>query len=359
MTGVGLFGTGFMGRAHARAWQTARALLDGDDRPRLEAVVGRPSQRRDRLAAAYDVPRITDDWRSVIDDTSVDLVDICNENHRHAEIAIASALAGKSFICEKPLAATPAEAADVVRATMRSGVVGLCAFNYRFFPAVRRMHDMIATGDIGTPARFRGRFVLGRRREDQAGHDWRGDPATGGGVVGDLLSHHIDLARHLVGEVSHVTALTRTPAADTYAAEDTALVILEFDNGAIGSLEATRRSAAHVVTSEIEIDGDEGALEFRVDRLNELRVGRHGVMSHVDVTSPGDPYLEHWWGHGHALGWGDSFVHEVLDFVDASAGRPHIGASVLDGYRTAVIVAAIHRSAASGARAEVSFEVME
>lgn len=357
MTGVGLFGTGFMGRAHARAWHTARTMLAGDDRPHIAAVVGRPSLRREQLAAAYDVPCITHDWRSVVDDTSIGLVDICNENHRHAEVAIASALAGKSFICEKPLAATPSEAADVARATIRSGAIGLCAFNYRFFPAVRRMHDMIGTGGIGTPLRFRGRFVLGRRGDDQAGHDWRGDPATGGGVVGDLLSHHIDLARHLVGEISHVTALTRTSGA--HAAEDTALVILEFENGAVGSLEATRRSAAHVVTSEIEIDGDEGALEFRVDRLNELRVGRDGVTSCVDVTSPGDPYLEHWWGHGHALGWGDSFVHEVLDFIAASAGRPHVGASVLDGYRAAAIVAAIHRSAESGARAEVSFEVIE
>jgi len=264
---VALIGAGFMGKAHslayvampmffhpAPAYPVRKTIVDVNDEVAAEAAI------------RFGFEKSTGNWQSVIDDPEIDIIDIATPNHLHAEIAIAAAAAGKHIISEKPLARNGAEAKTMYDAVKNAGIVHMVAFNYRRTPAVALAKKYIEEGAIGDILNFRGTYLQDWSADPDGPLSWRFQKAiAGSGSLGDIGTHVVDMARYLCGEISQVntqlkTWVTSRPVqsgtvdklgtgaknADAPRAavdvDDEVLSLLEFENGAIGSLEATRNA---------------------------------------------------------------------------------------------------------------------
>jgi len=335
--------------------------------PRLEVVAGRDEQRRNDFAQSFGVARTTDDWRAVVEDPAVGIFDNSAPNDLHEAPTIAAIAAGKHVICEKPLGRTGSEALRIWQAAQRAGVVHMCAFNYRFVPAIRKLKELITSGTLGRPLHFRARYLQDWLTDPAAPATWRLDANyAGSGAVGDLGSHIADLARYLIGEVEEVAGATATFFGErpggSVTVDDAFAATVRFDNGTIGTLEASRVAHGHVNDLTLEVNGTKGSARFSLERLNELEVDAPGSADQrgfrrVLVTGRDDTLLDPWWPPGHVLGWEHTFVHELHHFLSAIAAResvrPH-GADFEDGYRAALICDAVLHSAATGQVAKIS-----
>jgi predicted dehydrogenase len=354
--GVGMLGYAFMGKAHSNAFRKiAYMTWPPPLEPRLVGICGRNTEAVEEAAERYGYDYATDDWRRLVADEAIGLFDNGGPNALHAEPTIQAAQAGKHVLCEKPLGRDAGESFEIWRAVEETGVKHLCAFNYRFVPAVRLAREMIEAGELGEVRHFRGRY-LQDWGDDPSLDTWRFDPdAAGSGALGDLMAHVVDLARFLNGEVDSVQGFTHTflPGRRVDDAAEAAVV---FENGSVGTLESTRFAHGRRNALQWEINGTKGSLAFDMERLNELQVFRadgdraRGFRT-VLVSESNHPFWEHWWPPGHIIGWGETFVHEIHHLLAAIADdgevAPH-GATFEDGYRCDEVVEAILRSAESG-----------
>jgi predicted dehydrogenase len=365
--GVGMLGYAFMGKAHSNAFRKITYMTWPPPLvPRLELISGRDEQAVQEAAQRYGYARWTTDWREVVEDESIGLFDNGGPNAVHAEPTIAAAKAGKHVVCEKPLGRTADESLEIWRAVAATGVKHMCAFNYRFVPAVRLARELIDAGDLGELRHFRGRYL----------QDWGDDPSldtwrfsadeAGSGALGDLAAHVVDLARYLVGEIASVSGLVKTFLPGRQV-DDAVEAAVEFENGAVGTLESTRLALGRRNAFQWEINGAKASLAFDMERLNELQVFRadgdraRGFRT-VLVSEADHPFWEHWWPPGHIIGWGETFVHELHHLLSAIAEdgdvAPH-GATFEDGYRAAEVCDALIRSSESGRRETLSFRSLE
>jgi predicted dehydrogenase len=351
--GVGLLGYAFMGRAHANGYKKlAYMAWPAPLRPRLVSIAGRDEAAVSEAAARYGFERYVTDWHELVDDENVQLFDNGGPNDLHAEPTIAAAEAGKHVFCEKPLGRNADESYDMWQRVAATSVKNMVAFNYRFVPAVRLAREMLEAGELGDVLHFRGRYLQewGTTTADA----WRfHKDAAGSGALGDLGAHVIDLARYLVGEIATVSASAAT-FMEGREVDDAFESVVEFDNRALGTIEASRFAAGRKNAFSWEINGTKGSLAFDLERLNELQhsEGTKGFRT-ILVTEPEHPFWEWWWPPGHIIGWEHTFVHEIHHLLAAIAGdgevAPH-GATFEDGYRAAEVCDAILRSAASGKR---------
>jgi len=365
MIGVGMLGYGFMGRAHSDALhRLAYTAWPPPADTQLVAICGRDRAAVQEAAARYGYGRAVTDWRELVEDPQVQLFDNVGPNSLHAEPTIAAAQAGKHVICEKPLARDAAESHEVWRAVEATGVKHLCAFNYRFVPAVRLARQIIESGELGEIHHFRGRYLQEWLLDPAAPPTWRLDrDQAGSGALGDLGAHVIDQARYLVGEISAVSARLRTFVGERggtpVTVDDAFEAVVEFSGGAVGTLEATRFAGGRKNQLTWEINGSRGSLAFDLLRLNELLVstGTAGFTTRL-VTEPDDPFWSFWWPAGHVIGWDQTFVHELHHMLEAIVEDrpigPH-GATFEDGYRAAEVCDAIVRSHESGSREVVDY----
>jgi predicted dehydrogenase len=370
--GVGMLGYGFMGKAHSNAYKTlAYMTWPPPLMPELVAIAGRNEEAVAGAARRYGFSDHVTDWRKLVEDPRIGVFDNSGPNNFHAEPTIAAAEAGKHVICEKPLGRTADEAYETWQRVSAAGVKAMCAFNYRFVPAVRLARQIIESGDLGEIFHFRGRYLQEWIIDADVPMVWRLDKnVAGSGALGDLGAHVIDLARYLVGEIDAVSASTRTFVKDreggAVTVDDAVESVVDFANGAVGTIEATRFASGRKNALEFEINGSKGSLSFSVERLNELEVhftnSSPGKLEQgfrtVLVSEADHPFWEHWWPQGHMLGWEHTFVHELHHFLaaireDTEIG-PH-GATFEDGYRAAEICDAMLRSAEQGARETVTY----
>jgi predicted dehydrogenase len=363
--GVGMLGYAFMGKAHSNAYKTlAYMTWPPPLMPHLVAIAGRNEEAVAEAARRYGFDEYKTDWRAVATDPRVELFDNAGPNNLHAEPTIAAAEAGKHVVCEKPLGRDAAESYETWQRVQATGVKHMCAFNYRFVPAVRLAYEMIKSGELGDLQHFRGSYL--QEWGTTEGDIWRFDKATAGsGALGDLGAHVIDLARYLVGEIATVSALTATfqPGRDV---DDAVESVVQFSNGAVGTIEASRFCQGRKNAFTWEINGSKGSIRFDLERLNELQVhlngskpGEHAQGFRTVLVSEADhPFWEHWWPQGHTIGWEHSFVHELHHLLtairDDTDVAPH-GATLEDGYRAAEICDAMLRSADQGSRETVAY----
>ncbi len=277
-----------------------------------------------------------------------------------------AARAGKHVFCEKPLAPTAEMSFQMWREAEAARVVHMCAFNYRFFPALQHAREVIHSGELGEIYHYRSNFLLSTSLDERRVKTWRDEKeAAGSGALGDLGSHHIDLSRYLLGaDPQHATGLTRVAVnrdarGSTIETDDLFAAILEYSNGTVGVLEASRVAGGHLTTSRIEIDGSKGSMQFSLHQLNELRIaGRDRSFRQVPVLRKDDPYVANWFPPGHPLGWVDSFSHEAMHLLGAIAGLHEVGptgATFRDGYYCAEIVDAIAMSSRERCTVAVSY----
>ncbi|MBV9877288.1 MAG: Gfo/Idh/MocA family oxidoreductase [Verrucomicrobia bacterium] len=364
--GVGLLGYAFMGKAHSIGYRDVPVIAPpGVPWPRLISIFGRTESPLEEARSRFGWEKAVSDWRRLIDDEDVQLIDNAAPNQLHAEPTIAAAKAGKHVYCEKPLGTTIDDAFQMWSAAEYAGVRHMCAFNYRFIPALQLAREIIGSGEIGQIYHYRSNFLLSSALDGTRTKKWRDSGTSGGGALGDLGAHHIDLSRFLIGsEPRRVQAVMRivipeSETGETIETDDLFAAILEYENGCVGVLEASRVAGGHLVTSRIEIDGSKGSIQFSLHNLNELRIaGCDHAFKSVPVLRNGDPGQANWFPPGHPLGWVDTFSHEAVHLLGAIAGLHEvdpIGATFRDGYYCAEIVAAIERAAKTGAAAEVRY----
>lgn len=376
---VGLVGGGFMGKAHSLAYSAVNMFFwPSDFQPVKHSIAEATKELADHAATRFGFQHSTDNWRELVDNPDIDVIDIATPNNTHAEIAIAALEAGKHVICEKPLALTTNEAKDMVKAAHSSGLVNMVAFNYRRTPAVTLAKKYIEEGAIGDVLNFRGTYLQDWSADPNSPLSWRFQKSVAGsGAIGDILTHVLDMARDLVGEVDEVNALTQhiiterptqasgvdslgtvkggtdTPTAPVDV-EDEVLSLLKFANGAVGSVEATRNAWGRNNFLTFEIHGTEGSLYFNYENRDELQVcfrsdgdDRRGFRT--VYTGPAHP-------NGHALwpipalgiGYGETKIIEAHDLFQAIVTGEGVRPDFADGLQVALIDDAIQSSANSG-----------
>jgi predicted dehydrogenase len=252
--------------------------------------------------------------------SGIDLFINAGPNSTHTPASVDAANAGLAVFCEKPLASSAAEAYQLWKAVERTGVMNRCACMHRFIPAIQLARQMVQSGELGEIRHYRSTFLLNML--GPAGEvSWRfSRSASGHGALGDLGSHHIDVARFLVAEVAEVAALTKTWTQDPAGAvtdinDDAFIAVGTLANGATATFQASRAATAHSLTSLIDIDGTKGSLSWGMERLNELTLREPGTGPRVL------PVLQ----HGHPF---DGFcpagsrAHTRLDGTSASPTKP-------------------------------------
>lgn len=324
--GIGVVGYGMMARAHSYAYTAVPVLRPLPVRPRLVIISGRDGARVEGAARAYGFERATTDWREVVADPDVDIVDICTPPGTHAEIAAAAADARKAVICEKPLAVSYAQAVSAAGAVHRGGVLNAVGFNYRRLPALSLMKRMIDEGAVGDVRLWRGTWLSDEFVDPKIPFDWRFDRTMGGTTIADLGSHLLDLALWMVGGVDEVSGqsetFVRSRSSKQVTVDDASSALLRFESGARGVLEVARTAVRRPCDLTVEVNGDRGTLVFDYARLNELWLGDGtddpGVygMRRIRAEHPSHPYANSWWPIGQGVGYGASFVNHLGDLLE-------------------------------------------
>jgi len=376
--GVGMLGYAFMGKAHSNAFKTIPYMMNPPPAvPILVSVSGRDEKGVAAAAKRFGYQKYTTDWREQVNDPDIQLFDNGGPNDSHAEPCIAAAEAGKHVLCEKPLARTAEESKLMLDAVEKAGVKHMVAFNYRFVPAVRQIRNLIDSGALGQIYHWRAvylqEWIMPHYNEKKI---WRLDKeVAGSGAIGDLGAHIIDLAHYLVGDVKSISAYTKTfieerelpdgSGMGKVDVDDAFVAALEFQNGALGTLEATRFAGGRKNYNCFEINAEKGSIRFNLERMNELEVywvgekpketeGFHEVL----ITEGHHPWWEYWWPHGHIIGWEHTFIHEITHLLDSIVNDrevgPH-GATFVDGYKAAVICDAIVESAETRRQIDIKY----
>jgi len=359
---IALIGYGFMGKAHSNAWRQVRSFFDVPFEPVLKVICGRNQAELIKAADKFGWQEHSTSWEEVVAREDIDIVDICAPGDMHLPIALAAAASKKIIFCEKPLANTVAEAEQMLVAARSNNCIHMLCHNYRRVPAVALARELIAAGRIGEIYHYRGTYLQDWLVDPDFPRVWRLEKRrAGSGALGDLLSHSIDLARYLVGEITEVSGLLKTfiperplPQSRTMApveVDDAALSLVKFERGAVGSIEASRFATGRKNQNRFEINGSSGSIVFNLERMNELElyideVANSGFRT-IQVTGKGYPYMEGWWPRGHIIGYEHTFTHTVLDLLRAVAEGRLPTPNFEDGVRNQLVLDAVERAADS------------
>ena len=375
--GVGMLGYAFMGKAHANGMKKIPYMMYPPVAiPKLVAIAGRNADAVQEAARRYGFSKAYTDWQQMIDDPDVQVFDNCGPNNVHLAPNIAAAKAGKHIISEKPLGRNAAECKEMWDAVVKAGVKHQVAFNYRFVPAVRLVKDLISQGKLGKIYHFRASYLQEWIADPDFPMVWRLDAAqAGSGSLGDLGSHIIDLGRYLVGEPKSLMARTETFIPERKGADgkiekvtvdDAFQAIIEYQNGAVGTLEASRFCPGRKNYNTFEINAEHGSIRFNLESINELEVfwkdnpidkSTMGFTK-VLVSESYHPFWSNWWPQGHMIGWEHTFVHELNHFFDAIVNNKPVTPNAPDfedGYKNAVICDAILASAQDRKQVDVKY----
>lgn len=381
---VAIIGTKFMGKAHSNAWLNAPRFFDMGIKPVLKVACGQNEAELKAFAERWGWEETETDWRKVMERDDVDIVDISVPTYLHRDIAVAAAKAGKHIFCEKPFALNLDEAREMYEAAEAAGIVHYVNHNYRRCPAVMLAKRLIDEGKIGRIFHWRGAYL----------QDWIVDPefpltwhlraeTAGTGPHGDLNSHSIDLARFLVGDIKSVAAMMTTfikerplpgAGAATFSAgsgestemgqvtvDDASFMVAEFENGALGTFEASRFAPGRKNYNYFEIYGSNGSIVFNLERMNELQLFlrddpayAQGFRTIIATEGGQHEYVANWWPPGHIIGYEHEFHHAVVDFMKAIETGGEIRPNFYDGVKEVEVLQAGVQSAQSGERVAIA-----
>lgn len=295
---VGLVGGGGIVDAHIRGY---RAYADAIKVVAVADVVTETAQRR---AAELDATPYTD-FRQMINEADLDAVDICLPHYLHAEAIVAAAEAGKHILCEKPLCLTVEQAELVQRAVTKAGVTLMCAHNQLYLPAVTKAKQLLDDGVLGTVYEVRVTDSFYNDFDPQ-NMGWRASAATsGGGELMDTGYHPTYLMLHFAGgSPVDATALLSRHRLHFMEGEDSAQVLVRFDNGVVGQLVTTWAYDPPPGTERFAIVGERGSM--RSDGVSLLLTLRESGSETFDFEAV------------------DSFAVEIGAFADClrSGTRP-------------------------------------
>jgi predicted dehydrogenase len=293
------------------------------------------------------------EWKDIVDRDDIHAVIIATPNFLHPAIAIAAARAGKHVLCEKPIALNAADARTMAEEADEADVRHMTAFTYRFVPAMRYLHHLVQQGDLGQAHHYRscrlqdwGTRNLGWRQQRRL---------AGTGELGDMLSHRIDFAHHLIGPMRRLVGniMNLTPMRDGAPndTDDWAAIIAEFENGASGVLESSKlasgRNESWRSLDYVEINGSEATFEFTTGKWNELQHGKLGGPGLRPLEVPPEFYV--WPGSPRDPGVGDPLISfrydQAIEFVNAIREQRPCCVTFHDGIRAQAVMDAVVHSA--------------
>jgi predicted dehydrogenase len=282
---AGVVGTGFVGAVHVDALRRLGVEVVG--------VVGSTPER----AASKRLAPVVESYEALLADPTVDVVHLTTPNHLHHPQVKLALEAGKHVVCEKPLALTSVESAELLALARRAGVVHCTNFNLRFYPMVQEMRERVAAGEVGDVWDVHGGYLQDWLAEP-TDWNWRLEPEKGGTLraVGDIGSHWLDTAQFVtgrrvvelvadlsttipvrqrpVGEVETFAAATDVERVDArMATEDLAHILVRFEGGARGACVVSQVSIGRKNALRLEVDGSRGALAWDGERNDELWIG--------------------------------------------------------------------------------------
>jgi predicted dehydrogenase len=355
---IAMVGTGFIARAHSNAFHQVGHFFDVPFALRTKVVCGRDQSRLEAFARQWEWQETAAEWESVVGRPDIDIVDIAAPNALHAPIAIAAARAGKIVLCEKPLALSVAEAEAMEEAV--GNLPNLVWFNYRRVPAIALAKRFIDEGRLGQVFHYRSYYFNQSGVDASKAQSWRYKRAdAGSGAIGDLLSHSLDTARYLNGEIAELAASKHTffPGREV---DDAVQVMARFGNGSLGSFEASRFGVGRRNGNGFEIYGSKGSLRFDLEDMNRLRFfdateapavrGERNLL----VTGPDHPYSSVFWKPGHTIGYEHTFIATLGDFLQGLAKGEEVHPSFKDALSVQKLLERVEESAGSGQGVKVS-----
>lgn len=379
---VAIIGGGFMGKAHSNAWIQVDKFFDTAYKINLKVCVGNHTPVEE-FARRWGYEEVSYDWRQTVERSDIDIVDIVTPTYMHKEMAIAAVKAGKHVVCEKPFTLSYGDALEVCRAADVAGTVCYLNHNYRRVPAVALAKQLVDQGRLGTIYHWRGTYLQDWIIDPEFPVSWQlKENCAGGGPLYDLSSHALDLARFIIGEPEAVTAVNKTfiterPRAGEGATafssgkgnradqmekvevDDASFAIVEFANGALGTIESSRFANGRKNYNDFEIYGSKGALHFNLERMNELEFldatqpGREQGYRKIIATEPDHPYESAWWPSGHVIGYENTFVNAFADFLKAVHDKGNVTPNFEDGARIIRTLQAIKLSSEEHRRVRI------
>jgi predicted dehydrogenase len=371
--GVGVIGMGWMGTVHSRSYLAAADRFhDSGFQAKLVVCADDVEERAREAQERFGFAGYTTRWQDVITDPRVQVVNIATPNYMHLEIVRAAAAAGKHVFCEKPVGKDPRETAKIERLSREAGVLTFVGYNYRWSPMVQYARQLIYDGKLGRLTHFRSRFFAGYASNPQGVLSWRFQQEFSGlGVLGDLMSHVVDLGVTLAGPIKRVVGNRETflrkrplaaPGVGTHFSvgqggpmgdvtnEDYAGALAQFANGVQGCLEVCRVIQGHKCQFAFEVEGTQGALSWDFERMNELKVfapdedGSHDGTVRI-VSGPQHPFHARFNpGAGVGLSYEDLKTIEAHQFLKSVAEKRQGEPGFAEALRVAKVLGAIERT---------------
>ena len=358
---VGLIGTGFMGKAHVFGFASAQKVFDLPYRLEMHTVADITEEAAARAAADFGFIHASADWRTLVSNPEIDLIDITAPNALHKEMALAAIAAGKHVYCEKPLAPLSADAREMAAAAKAKGVKTQVGFNYLCNPMLRLAREMIAAGELGEIRGYRGLHAEDYMADASSPFTFRHDP-EGGGALADIGSHALATAEFLLGPISEVmgdciTMIGERPdgrgGTRKVEVDDVGRAFVRFANGAQGSIEGNWIVTGRKMQHDFEVYGTKGALAFTQERFNELHfysnadpAGRRGFRR-IEAAPDHPPYGHFCVAPGHQLGFNDLKAIEIEGYMRAIAGEIPEPFGFAAGSRIQQLVETIQRSSST------------
>lgn len=374
--GVGVISLGWMGRLHSRGYRGVKERFPGlDVDVQLVSACDPVEATREAAVKELGFRRAVADYRDVINDPEVDVVSICSPNFLHREVALAAAAAGKPFWIEKPMGVSAGESKDIAQAAAEAGVVTSVGFNYRHTPALEKAREIIREGRIGRLYNVRCWLIADYAASPDGPLTWRDSRTTGGsGVIGDLMSHGVDLVQYLVGRVESVTAatgqfITERPIPAKVGVghsgyelsdekgpvenEDYIGILARLEGGVVASFEASRVAVGPRAEYVVEVYGSEGSLRWNFEHMNDLQlcIGRGNEFPGYTRVMAGAnfPYFSTFQpAPGTSMGYDDMKTIEAAQFIESVLTGKQIAPSAADCWSAAEVDEAAMRSAADG-----------
>jgi len=364
---VALIGHQFMGIAHSNAFLNAAIWIDLPVKITMKCICANDTEDNLKaFAGKYGWESYETEWRNVVKRDDVDLISIATPNHLHKEIALEAAKYGKHILCEKPLANNLGDAKEMLDAVNKAGVRHCCGFSYRFTPSLALARQLVLEEKIGRIYHVFVRYAQDWITDPNFGMVWRFDKKiAGSGPLGDLSAHSIDATRFLTGlsfnEVcGNMQTLIKERPLDsnnpngpkgTVTVDDVAQFLVNFDGGATGCFESTRLATGRKNYNTIELNGEKGSLIWNFEDQNYLMYydnehpAKEAGFRKINVTHDDHPYHGGWWPQGHGIGYADSFVIEVAEFVRAIVDNVPFSPDFEDGVKCQEVLEAIEQSA--------------
>ncbi len=367
--GVGLIGTGYMGKCHALAWNAVAPVFGDVERPRLAVLAEASQELADKRAREFGFERATGDWRALVADPAVDVVSVTTPNAFHPDMAIAALAAGKHVWCEKPMATNLADSERMLAAARASGTVAALGYNYIQNPVIRLIRRLLDEGRIGEVNHVRLEMDEDFMADPEELFYWKSEATSGHGALDDFGVHALSLIWTLFGGVRRVCGHMAKPYADRPLRDggrravetcDIATALIELENGASGVIALNRSAWGRKGRIVVQLFGSKGAVVYDQERMNEVQLYTTDLPKETQgfrtiLTGPHHPPYDRFIpAPGHGLGFNELKIIECRQLIGRIRGEAATLIGFEDGIRIERTVDAIARSAHAGTWMDVA-----